>query len=134
MSTVLLGGNRFIDCQSLLAYKSQPLLQVLFNPIRVVLATPGDLPSIRTMRVEPSGAVEGDDVTIVETPSSFAVFRGESALILATLLSADTAHLKLDLRPLGINIYDDVEGLHIGSNLFSGNVVSRAATAINLGS
>ncbi|MBI4269165.1 MAG: hypothetical protein HY615_02445 [Candidatus Rokubacteria bacterium] len=51
---------------------------------------------------------------------------------MATLFDAGTVHLKLDLRPLGITIYDDADGLHIGQNVFSGNVVDRSAVAISL--
>jgi hypothetical protein len=37
------------------------------------------------------------------------------------------------MDPLGIRIFDDFDGLHIGENTFSGNVVRQAAVAINLG-
>jgi hypothetical protein len=46
--------------------------------------------------------------------------------------SADTVHLKIDLRPFGYEIYDDVEGLHIGTNLFAHNEIRGAAVAISL--
>jgi hypothetical protein len=74
-----------------------------------------------------------DGVRIVSTPLSFAVFWEEDALAVATLFDADTAHVKLDLRPLGITIYDDADGLHIGQNILAGNVVSHSAVAISLG-
>jgi len=71
---------------------------------------------------------------VTSAPQSYAVFwEREHALAIATLLDAQTAHLRIDLRPLGINVYDDADGLHIGKNTFAGNAVSRAAVAINLG-
>jgi hypothetical protein len=129
---VLLGKNRFIDCDSILAYKGQIVLRVRFEPLRVNLVTPEGLPSGRAVHVDDKAIRPRQSVKIVETSNSFAVFWNESALVLATLLSEDTAHLKLDLRPLGMLIYDDVDGLHIGQNRFTGNVVTRAAAAINL--
>lgn len=133
MSAVILGGNRFVDCGSLLVHRGVPLLRVEFDPLRVELRTPENLPSGRLARVDPAGHGPEDHVRVVATSQSFAIFWDDDALVLATLLDAQTVHLKLDLRPLGINIYDDPSGLHIGGNLFSRNAVSGAAAAISLG-
>jgi len=133
MSTVVLGGNRFVDCESILAYRGTAILKVGFAPLRLDLATPEDLPSHRVVRVDQQGWSPQDRVRVVRTPQSFAVFWEDDALAVATLLDPETAHLKLDLRPLGINIYDDPDGLHIGQNTFAGNRVSGSAAAISLG-
>lgn len=132
MSVVLLGGNRFEDCRSILAYKGEPMLQILFDPLRVQLATPQDGSSRPAVRVEEARA-PGGDTRVVATPSAFAIFWKDYAISLAILCDTAVAYLKLDLRPLGIMIFDDMEGLHIGSNVFARNVVSHAAVAINLG-
>jgi len=132
MSTVLLGRNRFVECGSILAYKGVPLLRVIFDPLRLELTTPDALPSGRAVHVDQKGKSPEDRVRIVSSPRSFAIFWDEDALAVATLFDAGTAHLKLDLRPLGITIYDDADGLHIGQNVFSGNVVDRSAVAISL--
>jgi hypothetical protein len=123
---VVLGGNNLINCPTLLAYRGAPLLRVLFNPFRLELNVPPDLP----------GAPNPVALRHVTTERSDAVFAGgDQAVAIATLLdpASDSAHLHLDLRPLGINIYDDLTGLHVGNNLFAGNVVEGAAVAINLG-
>lgn len=133
MSTVILGGNRFVDCESILAFKGASVLKVDFNPLRLRLVTPEALPSQRTVRVDEQERSPPDRVRVVRTPQSFAIFWDDDALAVATLLDAETAHLKLDLRPLGIHIYDDPEGLHIGQNTFAGNQVSGSAAAISLG-
>ena len=135
MSVVLLGGNRFVECQNILAYQGHSMLQVAVDPVRVDLATPDNLPSRRAVRVDRDARSPEGNVRVVATPQSFAIFWQDYALALATLLDAETetVHLKLDLRPLGINIYDDPDGLHIGTNVFSRNEVSHAAVAINLG-
>ena len=133
MSVVLLGGNRFVECQSILGYRGTPVLAVSFDPLRVRLTTPKGVPSGRCVRVDEHGRSPEGHVRVVPTPLSFAVFWDEFALVTATVFDQDTAHLKLDLRPLGIIIFDDVDGLHIGQNVFSGNVVSHAAVGITLG-
>ena len=133
MSVVLLGGNRFVECQSILAYQGNPVLRVDVDPLRVELTTPENLPSRRAVRVGANARCPEKEVRVVATAESFAIFWREYALVLATRLDPGTAHLKLDLRPLGMNIYDDFAGLHIGTNIFSGNEVSHTAVAINLG-
>ena len=133
MSVVLLGGNRFIDCQSILAYRGTPLLKVSVNPLRVELTTPDNLPSGRIVKVDRNAQSPAQDVRVVATPQSFAIVWQDYPLVMAALLDAGTALVKLDLRPLGINIYDDFAGLHIGTNAFARNEVSNVAVAINLG-
>jgi hypothetical protein len=133
MNVVLLGGNRFIDCDSILAYRGNPLLKVRFEPLRVELTTPEGLPSGLAVRVDHHGGTPEDRVRVVATSQSFAIFWQAHALVVATLLEPGVAHLKVDLRPLGIKIHDDVDGLHIGQNVFSGNVVKASAASINLG-
>ena len=109
------------------------MLQVGVDPVQVELVTPENLPSRRAVRVDQKARSPQEDVRVVATPQSFAIFWRDYALAVATLLDAETVHLKLDLRPLGINIYDDIDGLHIGTNVFSRNEVSHTAAAINLG-
>lgn len=124
--TVILGGNQFVDCQNILSYKGQAVLRVLMSPLHVEINPPPDIP----------GAANPVVLRNVQSERSFGVFTtGDRAVALATLLDPEKqiVHLTLDLRPLGMNIYDDPQGLHVGNNLFSMNVVEGAATAINLG-
>ena len=132
MTAVVLGGNRFIECDAVLGHEGQPILQVRFAPLRVSLTTP-PLRSGRSIYIDDGTRDHAPGVRVIQSPISFAIFWDEYALVLATLLEPHTAHLRVDLRPLGMLIYDDIDGLHIGSNVFSGNVVDHAATAINLG-
>lgn len=132
MSTVVLGGNRFIECQSILAYRGTPVLQVAVEPLRVDLVTPENLPSRRVVRIGPNESNPPNDVRVVATDKSFAIFWRHYAIAVATLLDPETVHLRIDLRPLGIKIYDDLDVLHIGTNTFSGNEIRNAFAAINL--
>lgn len=132
MSTVHLGRNRFVDCESILAYKGTPVLAVRTEPLRVALATPAGITTVQSVRIDEAGWSPKNRLRVIATAQSFAAIWDEYALLMAIVSDPDTTHLRLDLRPVGIAIYDDFDGLHIGQNVFSGNVVSNSAAAINL--
>lgn len=132
MSKVLLGRNRFVECGSILSYKGAPVLAVSENPLRIGLDT-HSMPSDTKVRIDVSANEPKDLVRVVRTEDSFAIFWNEDAIAVATRLDPETVHLKLDLRPLGISIYDDPDGLHIGKNVFAENQVVRSESAISLG-
>lgn len=132
--TVILGGNSFIDCQILLAYQGRPIVRVLLDPVRVALSTPNDVPKVRHLNLDEKGHVHPADAGhVVAGDRCFAFIANDVAVIVAILANQETIHLRLELRPFGMNIYDDVNGLHIGANAFKGNEIRNAATAINLG-
>ena len=130
---VLIGNNQFVDCDTLVGVQGQPLLRVEVSPLRVTLETPSELPSARALSVK-NGVVKavGGQARVVSTERSFGVFWDDTAVLLATLIDDSTVHLRIDLRLLGINLYDDIDGLHVGGNIFSQNELSRARTAIAL--
>ena len=130
--TVILGGNRVVDCPTILAYEGTPVLRVVLGPLRIEFQTPSKLRIGRPIVVDEAGVHPPDAAATVVTDRSFSVFSGDHAILIATLLDADTVHLKLDLRPVGMNIFDDVAGFHVGQNVFSGNEVRNCAVAINL--
>jgi hypothetical protein len=65
--------------------------------------------------------------------SNVSIFWKDLLLLSARLLDKETAHLKLDLPPLGIVIYDDPDGLHIGKNLLARSAFIDCMIAISLG-
>ena len=96
--------------------------------------TPPDLPSGRSVQVvdnvsQPESALS---VRVVGGDKSVAVFWDETPLVIATSLAESLVSLRVDLRAIGINLFDDADGLHIGGNTFAGNLVSGASTAIAL--
>ena len=125
---VTLGGNVLIDCPTLLAFKGQPVVRVTTNPFDLQLNVPDDLPSPRTQVLPEKVRTEHLDAVVFFSPGNYAV-------AIAILLSPSTqeVYLRLDLRPLGINIFDDQAGLHVGNNVLVGNIVERSEVAINLG-
>jgi hypothetical protein len=134
MTDVVLGSNRFVDCRVIVAIRQHDLLRVATSPLRLSLTTPPDLPSGRSVQVvdsanQPSSA---PSVKVISGDKSVAVFWEEAPLVIATLLAESLVSLRADLRSIGINLFDDAEGLHIGTNLFAGNWLSGASTAIIL--
>lgn len=135
MTDVVLGSNHFLDCINIVAIHQHPLVRVEANPLRLSVATPPDLPSARRVQIIDNEIREGSDpkVQVVKSETSVAVFLGETPLSIATLLGGAKISLRLDLRPIGINLYDDASGLHAGSNRFAGNQIVNCGTAIALG-
>lgn len=79
------------------------------------------------------GSKPGFSPLIVRSESNVSIFWNNALLISATLVDPATVHIKLDLRLLGILIYDDHEGLHVGKNLLAHNSFMNCMTAIALG-
>ena len=135
--TVIVGGNRMTDCRTIIGWGDQPLLQVLTDPLRVQLRTPPNLPSGRSVAVADNTNASGNPearraVRVIAEPRVVGVFWDSSPLVIATLLDPQTVHVKLDLRHLGINVFDDAEGLHVGANVVARNELVNCETAIGL--
>jgi hypothetical protein len=138
MGSVIIGTNKITNCRILVGLKDQPLLQVEFSPLRVSLNLPQGLPSrvsfdIVNNDIKGEGITPNPDLRIVSGETNVSVFWKDLLLLSATLLDSDNVHLKLDLRPVGIVIYDDHEGLHLGGNLLARSSFANCMTAISLG-
>ncbi len=133
MTTILLGSNKFTNCRTLIGIKDQAVLQVSTSPLRVSLKIPREVSSRSAVEIVENREREAPpNLRIVSHDESSAFLLDEYSLILATLLDEGTAHLKVDLRPLGLVIYDDLDGLHIGKNVLARNAFTDCATAIAL--
>ena len=134
MTTVVLGSNRFVDCSTLIAVQQHELLRITTAPLRISLTTPPDVSTERAVHVEENQRGSGSEanVRVVASDTSVAVFWGENPLAIATLLDDTTVSLHLDLRPVGIDLFADALGLHIGKNVFTGNQITSVSTAIAL--
>ena len=142
MSTVLLGTNRIEDCQTLIAVRDHAVLRVEASPPpnspRLMLSTPPGLRSGRSLTIEDNRLVSANEIARALNPKVFvagstvSVFLGDTLLLLATQVDPETVHVKLDLRPLGINVYDDAYGLHVGPSTLARNHLSHCPTAIGL--
>ncbi len=137
---VSLGTNHFVDCDAIISIKGAPALKVTISPLRLTVATPADLPSGRLVRVidnrpEPVGSSAVSPlVRVVASEKSVAVFWDQFLIAVATLLDDQTTvHLHVDLRPIGINVFDDASGLHVGGMHFTQATIANSATAFSLG-
>ncbi len=138
MCSVIIGGNRITNCQTLISVKGMPLLQVSLSPLRVSLRLPKDLPSriffeVVDNDIKRETLVLNSVPHVVRGDTNVSVFWNDELLLSATLVNPETVHVKIDLRRLGILIFDDHEGLHVGRNVLAHNSFSNCMTAINLG-
>jgi hypothetical protein len=66
--------------------------------------------------------------------NSVTITVASQTLIHVTKQSEQKAEItSLDLRPLGLNIYGDTNGLHIGTNLLSHNIFNNVHTMVAVG-
>lgn len=134
MMVVVLGTNRFVDCRALLGFQGTDLLVVQPDPLQVTLRVPESASLAGSPVVIEGGIVTtGQGLAISADPGCFAIYADDVLAVVAVRRDAETIHLKVDLRPLGLQIYDDVDGLHIGSNSFARNEIRNAGVAITLG-
>ena len=132
--TVILGRNHFTDCHNVIALADQPLLRVERRPLRISLRTPTGVASVTTMTVTGNQATDdhGGRLAVLASDASVTILWDEQGIVWDRHKDDDTVHLKVDLRPLGLDIYDDPDGLPIGSNVLFDNQFSNCTTAISL--
>jgi hypothetical protein len=131
---VIWGGNDFIDCVALLG--NSVVLQVLSpSPVRINFSLPASPLTPVPVEIRDNVVVTGADHIRVfsESHDSVAVIWQSLPILMAQQISADTVLLHTDFRPLGIAIFDDGAGLHVGSGILSGNNFTGCSIGIALG-
>ncbi len=134
-TTAIVGTNRLVDCPTLIGWGEHPLLSVATKPLRVTLTTPPNGsggPCVRVKDNQNSGESE-NGLQVIAEPNSVSIFLNQEPLVVATLLDPDTIHIKLDLRPLGLVLYEDSRGLLIGTNVLAHNEIRNCNIAIGIG-
>lgn len=131
MTTVRLGQNLFVDCHTLIAWNDRAILRAEGGLENLLLDTTGLGEGTKAVRVA-EGAASGADVRVIASDVTRTIVVADEALLFATAIGPDTVHIKLDLRPLGLNIFDDVAGLHVGKNLIAHNSFTGSQIAIRL--
>ncbi len=129
------GGNDLTDCVALLASQDKIMLRVSPSPVRVdfIVPTTAVTPfpvEIRANRIE--GPKSGD-IRVSESPGAVAVFWKGVPILMAQQIDDDAVLLHTDFRPLGMAIFDDAAGLHVGSGILSGNNFTGCSIGIALG-
>jgi len=113
VGSVIVGTNKITNCRTLVSVKDDPLIQVDIAPLRVSLRLPRNLPSGVFFEIVENEILgkRPQELRVVPSASNVSVLWKEMLLLSATLLDERTAHLKVDLRTLGIRIFDDHEGV-----------------------
>ena len=135
--TIILGTNRLVDCQTILLVGGQPLLRVEENPLRLTVVTPPTLPSGRHVRVvqnavEPPAAGESH-VRVVSTERTVQLFWDSILFASVAALESGEINAHIDFRVLGLNMYDDMTGLHLGGLHMAQSSVAGAPAAFSFG-
>jgi hypothetical protein len=82
---------------------------------------------------------EPEQATVSSPPNAVAILWTELAIVMAQDIGLDriSQHqmilLHADLRPLGMNVFDDAAGIHVGGDLIARTTFSRCSRAIALG-
>lgn len=132
MSSIVVGTNVFVDCETPLEIDRAPLIQVSTDAagdlrLTVQINSP---PANRPLRVN-SNVVEVGDAVVSKAADSVEVHSSGSTIVAARRVG-DVVHVRLDLRPLGVFIFSDDRALHVGASVFSGNTIAGARTGIAL--
>lgn len=139
---VVWGGNRLIDCVALLSWKDRTVLRISTSPVRVDFFVPpgvsGDaqpLEIVENQLVAPNP--RPTEIEITSSRDAVAVLWNRLPIVTAQDIGIDgSGHpmvlLQTDLRPMGMNIFDDAAGIHVGEGLLARTAFSRCSTAIFL--
>jgi len=130
------GGNEMTDCVALLASPDNgTMLQVSLSPVRVTFRLPATPVTAFAVEIRDNRAAgpNSSDLRISESPDAVAVIWKNVPILMAQQIGDDTVLLRTDLRPLGIEIFDDGAGLHVGSSVLGGNNFTGCSIGIALG-
>lgn len=140
---VVWGGNRFIDCVDLLAWKDRSVLRVSAAPIRIdlrITSAVSEVPGTE-LEISENRAVSSapHEVSVNRSPNAVALLWTALPILMAQDIGVDSISqhqmvlLRVDLRPLGMNVFDDAAGIHVGGDLIARTAFSRCSRAITLG-
>ncbi|HAO94064.1 MAG: hypothetical protein A2X93_08970 [Deltaproteobacteria bacterium GWC2_56_8] len=137
MKRAILGSNTFEDCGNIIIVFGTPLFSYTIDgQVKLsfkVLSPPANTP----IHIENNDKIAGNvTVKADDKSASISLNLPESKAANKLIdLSIDngTAHINLDLRPLGLNIYSDKNAFHVGGSQLSGNVFKNCANGIAIG-
>jgi hypothetical protein len=140
---VVWGGNRLIDCVALLSWKDRTVLRISTSPIRVdFFVPPGVSAGSQPLEIAANQLLAPEfsprELSISSSPNAVAVLWTELPIVTAQDIGTDrvSGHpmvlLHTDLRPLGMNVFDDAAGIHVGEGLLARTAFSHCSTAIFL--
>ena len=137
---VIWGGNRMIDCVSLLSWNAQTVIRLSPNPLSVDLAVPPQIePRVEIVANDVKGPTpRPKELEVRHSPNAVAILWAEVPILTAQDIGRDEVSgeemilLHADLRLFGMNVFDDAAGIHIGGALVARTAFSGCSAAISL--
>jgi hypothetical protein len=128
MSVLVVGTNRFENCEVLIAHREVPVLKIDISGEKPTLDL--HMPDgTQRLVIEQNRVMEGE-AEVLEGQRLVTITSADTLLLHVAIRSTGEAVVHIDLRPLGAAIYTDSRGLHVGSNLLSRNNIQGARVAI----
>lgn len=125
-SNVLEGGGNLIEVSGTI-----PILVGKGNPPLVWLSAKQEKEIIVVVE---ASKPKYSSVTATNVFGGIVVMSKGVVLLSARQITEDEAEVtEIDLRPLGLNIYGDKNGLHVGGMEFTGNHFSGVGTMVGIG-
>lgn len=132
MKRTLLGSNVFEDCENILIISGTPLFSYKIEPggpkISFNLSSP---PAKTAIQVEDNLKKKGK--VEVKTKKNYATVKMGKKMLLELSTEGETVVINLDLRPLGLSIYTDLNALHVGGSQLSQNIIKQSRNGISIG-
>ena len=124
--TIRIGGNYFENAQALVTIGGHaPLLIGKGVVPRVWLSGPGKPPGDDWLELIVDNLSPPSDLTVDSRKFLVKVNKGEVMVCRAMSTVNDVLTInRLDLRPLGLKIYSDAQGLHIMGSTMTANMIS----------
>lgn len=133
MKSIYIGTNLIEDCANPLVISGIPLfsyksdsegIKITFN-----VSSP---PANTTIQIEENKVLKGS-VNIKIDKKSAVIRLGDKNIFELIVVADDSVKINLDLRPIGLLIYNDENTLYVGGARLSSNVIKNCTNGIAIG-
>lgn len=132
MNRIVIGTNVIEDCENAIIISGKPLFSYRLDNETMLFSFNVSSPQATTVIQIKNNVIQKGKVTLKADSKSVTVKLG-NLLLMELLIKGDTAHVNLDLRPLGLHIYTDKNALHIGGSQLSENTIKQCTNGIEVG-
>ncbi|MEE8330089.1 MAG: hypothetical protein V3R54_09190 [Thermodesulfovibrionia bacterium] len=132
MNRIVIGTNVIEDCENAIIISGKPLFSYRLDNETMLFSFNVSSPQATTVIQIKDNVIQKGKVTLKADSKSVTVKLG-NLLLMELLIKGDTAHVNLDLRPLGLHIYTDKNALHVGGSQLSENTIKQCTNGIEVG-
>lgn len=132
MNRIVIGTNVIEDCENAIIISGKPLFSYRLDNETMLFSFNVSSPQATTVIQIKNNVIQKGKVTLKADSKSVTVKLG-NLLLMELLIKGDTAHVNLDLRPLGLHIYTDKNALHVGGSQLSENTIKQCTNGIEVG-